>query len=801
MTDNFIRDYIRSSIHLVSILPDAFEPEHAPRGRWFGEDWQAATQWATAENAAGRNVYWTLNLVSPGLNKKPKKTDIIGIRGFGADIDPPKGATDWDASAALADLMQRGQPSYAIFTGRGVQGVWLTTDATIAHDTVEMVNRGLSAGFNGDNTHNVDRLFRLPGFINHGDSKKRAAGYTPALATLAAPFNGKTYDAAFLSQYFPAPATPETVVEALPDGPRADYTGPVDDDELIRMMLRSRGSMGAMFGEKATVADLWEADPATMAKFFPSDSGDDFNRSSADAALLAHLTFWTGNDPARIDRLFRRSGLMRDKWNRESYRAMSIGKAVSACVNVYSREPTTSHAEPSRSVNVTPGKDVTAPLDGEVVPGAEFLTIHEQKRYFEGCVYVAELNEVLIPSGAFLKPPAFNAMYGGYNFEFGTELMEKKAFVAFTENRLYRFPKVQSTMFEPDLPFGHIDSLRSAVNVYREDPNVIATPGDVSPFLKHLERMLPVKRDRDILLTWMAALVQNPGRKFQWAPFVQGTEGNGKSMIGQILKYAVSPLYTHEPFSDDLANKFNDWQDNKILIIVEELSLSEKADTMNNLKTWVTQKHIEMQAKGGKKMMRPNKANWIIFSNFQNGLVFTASDRRYAPFFTAQQRAEDLARDGMTGRYFPDLWAWLDRGGYEHMTHFLRTFQCIDEFNPAGTGAGAARAPETSSTVEAIGASMGRFEQEVLEAVQSATAGFRNGWISGNRLRELEDKLRLRMSPAKRKAALESMGYVSWGRSTQIVMAEGGTKPTLYCKKGMESMGIEEFIKAQGYAN
>src|SRR5690606_16637471 len=105
----------------------------------------------------------------------------------------------------------------------------------------------------------------------------------------------------------------------------------------------------------------------------------------------------------------------------------------------------------------------------------------------------------------------------------------------------------------------------------------------------------------------------------------------------QILKRAVGTIYTHEPFSDDLANKFNDWQDNKILIIVEELSLGEKLETDNNLKTWITQDMIEMQAKGGKKAMRPNKANWIIFSNYQNGLVFTAGGRRYAPFFTAQQ--------------------------------------------------------------------------------------------------------------------------------------------------------------------
>lgn len=40
------------------------------------------------------------------------------------------------------------------------------------------------------------------------------------------------------------------------------------------------------------------------------------SHSEADAALCAILAFWTDHDPARIDCLFRQSGLMRPKWDR-----------------------------------------------------------------------------------------------------------------------------------------------------------------------------------------------------------------------------------------------------------------------------------------------------------------------------------------------------------------------------------------------------------------------------------------------------------------------------------------------------
>jgi hypothetical protein len=50
--------------------------------------------------------------------------------------------------------------------------------------------------------------------------------------------------------------------------------------------------------------------------------------SAADLALCDHLAYWCGPDPARIDRLFRRSKLYRDKWDRDDYRERTIAEAL-----------------------------------------------------------------------------------------------------------------------------------------------------------------------------------------------------------------------------------------------------------------------------------------------------------------------------------------------------------------------------------------------------------------------------------------------------------------------------------------
>lgn len=63
------------------------------------------------------------------------------------------------------------------------------------------------------------------------------------------------------------------------------------------------------------------------------------SHSEADMALLNHLAFWTGRNPEQMDRLFRQSGLMREKWDRRqsgsTYGALTIQHACDRCREVY----------------------------------------------------------------------------------------------------------------------------------------------------------------------------------------------------------------------------------------------------------------------------------------------------------------------------------------------------------------------------------------------------------------------------------------------------------------------------------
>lgn len=68
------------------------------------------------------------------------------------------------------------------------------------------------------------------------------------------------------------------------------------------------------------------------------------SHSEADLALCSYLAFWTGGDAKQMDDLFRKSGLMRDKWDREhssdgkTYGEMTIQKAIRSSDSFYGEQ-------------------------------------------------------------------------------------------------------------------------------------------------------------------------------------------------------------------------------------------------------------------------------------------------------------------------------------------------------------------------------------------------------------------------------------------------------------------------------
>lgn len=135
--------------------------------------------------------------------------------------------------------------------------------------------------------------------------------------------------AVILEKYMTRPGTAREPPSAAPPPGGLEHSGgntfrqgaeSLDDAELVERASQSRS--GVPF------AKLWAGDASAYK-----------SRSEADIALCNMLAFWTNRDAARMDRLFRQSGLMREKWDRRqsgsTYGAITIQNAIASCHSGY----------------------------------------------------------------------------------------------------------------------------------------------------------------------------------------------------------------------------------------------------------------------------------------------------------------------------------------------------------------------------------------------------------------------------------------------------------------------------------
>lgn len=122
----------------------------------------------------------------------------------------------------------------------------------------------------------------------------------------------------------------------LPQGGNNRGTAAFSESEIIRIALQSK--TGERF--KLFLNGGWEP-------IYNSDY------SSADLAFLNDLAFWTNCDYRMMDNIFRRSTLMRDKWDRRqnssTYGDIQIIKAISECKETFNPQNTIEFVEKKKA--------------------------------------------------------------------------------------------------------------------------------------------------------------------------------------------------------------------------------------------------------------------------------------------------------------------------------------------------------------------------------------------------------------------------------------------------------------------
>ena len=97
---------------------------------------------------------------------------------------------------------------------------------------------------------------------------------------------------------------------------------------------------GSYLSDESVMAKMFSAKNAdTVKNLWNGEISEEKSHSEADMSLCMNLAFWCGGDTEQMDRLFRQSALMRDKWDErhgaDTYGNLTIQNAIRHCREFY----------------------------------------------------------------------------------------------------------------------------------------------------------------------------------------------------------------------------------------------------------------------------------------------------------------------------------------------------------------------------------------------------------------------------------------------------------------------------------
>lgn len=444
------------------------------------------------------------------------------------------------------------------------------------------------------------------------------------------------------------------------------WRGPEDDGELVRLIQGWRPNARQSVSGAATVADIWRLDAAKLARTYPATDRSDglpYDASAVDAALMTHLSYFTGRDPARMSRLFQQwPGYRADHY--EEGGGYRLGRIVQL------------GARGGKAVYQGPVGAVSAPPAATGELGDLVFHLPSQKVYHR-------------PTGAFwpigsvdarLPPVAVGMDAGGVLPKTVKPSKWLAQHQAVTQHTWFPgMPEIIEGFVLRDGEMVEVPGQR-VLNIYRAATPPMGNPADVRPWLDHVAMLYPEHWWQ--IVRWLAWVAQNPGRKLNYALVLGGGQRIGKDTIIAPLERVVgkwnrsiqSPEYI-------LTSQFTDYLQCRYLLINEMKDTGNGGlfQLYNKLKGIIAAPpttHM-INPKNEAPYVIPNVNATIMTTNYQTGgMYLPADDGRHFVLWSEATRAQ------IGDRYFDDLWfGWMLKGGHENCAAYLLTVD-VSDFNP-----------------------------------------------------------------------------------------------------------------------
>jgi hypothetical protein len=496
---------------------DGIPEEMKAQPRWL--NWQAQLR-TTKQGSKWTKVPFQANLTKKAKSNDPKTWStlahaILGLRrgdrnGIGFVFAPDDGITGIDLdhcrdpkTGAIApwaqEILTQFPGTYAEISPSGT-GVKLFVRGTVPAGTKK-----------GDiEIYPAGRYFTVTGH-RYGDHPSALADCQDALTVLYDRVKAEGKETA------PPDDDHDRETQAAPQG------GDLPDDKILELARGAKN--GAEFS--ALWGGTWEG-------AYPS-------QSEADLALCSILAFYSGPHPDRIDRLFRQSGLFREKWdekhhgNGDTYGAATIKKAIEGRTEFYQpkrgkkkRRNATAAGEGrlSNAIVVTQGVDepVTLPMPmTQIVSLVSERTAGELRRVDKSLfahAAGAQLDWLASPPSLF---GFLQTRCGIVEWRHGAGFVTKEEFFAELQRQAPNFEAVEILPHWPPI-----------ATHYYTCP--IASPGDGRTLADLMSRYsFASDLDRELAISMFATGVWGglSGCRPAWLITAQTGRGRGKSTLAQ----------------------------------------------------------------------------------------------------------------------------------------------------------------------------------------------------------------------------------------------------------------------------
>lgn len=356
------------------------------------------------------------------------------------------------------------------------------------------------------------------------------------------------------------------------------------------------------------------------------------------------------------------------------------------------------------------------------------------------------------------------------------------------------FTMVAGQRYRPDMPelFTDEDG-HPYLNSY--NPASVPVAGDMGPvaqscvdaFKAHMLRLFSGRQALvDHLIQWMAHNVQHPGKKILWAMLIKGTEGDGKTLIRNVLEAAMGSVNVGEVSSKTLHSEFNGYVEGKCVRMLEEIRVVGKSrhDVLDSLKAPITNRRVTVHKKGQDEYDTLNVTNYMAFSNHSDALALSKADRRWLVIFSPYlHRSEIEAEVGMgIVEYFEPIHQ-MYREFAAHVRHWLLNVD-LTGFDPVKPAIVTDEKAEMQELGQSDDEAIVREIVEGLDVVQSK-------WVSQMYAKHPDaTRLSTKMMPK----ILERLGYRTWYKQFKLKYKNGEDhNVTIYGKKRSPT-GREETV-------